>query len=32
MPFSAHPKMDPDGGMWNFGSMPGTDKFGQSIA
>lgn len=21
MPFSAHPKMDPDGGMWNFGTM-----------
>jgi len=26
MPFSAHPKMDPDGGMWNFGALPGTDK------
>jgi all-trans-8'-apo-beta-carotenal 15,15'-oxygenase len=26
MPFSAHPKMDPDGGMWNFGAMPGADK------
>lgn len=26
MPFSAHPKMDPDGGMWNFGGMPGSDK------
>ena len=26
MPFSAHPKMDPDGGMWNFGSMPGSDR------
>lgn len=26
MPFSAHPKMDPDGGMWNFGAMPGSDK------
>ena len=23
MPFSAHPKMDPDGGMWNFGAMFG---------
>ena len=26
MPFSAHPKMDPDGGMWNFGAVPGLDK------
>ena len=26
MPFSAHPKMDPDGGLWNFGVMPGGDK------
>lgn len=26
MPFSAHPKMDPDGGMWNFGALPGSDK------
>ena len=26
MPFSAHPKMDPDGGMWNFGALTGTDK------
>jgi all-trans-8'-apo-beta-carotenal 15,15'-oxygenase len=26
MPFSAHPKMDPDGGMWNFGAIPGADK------
>ena len=26
MPFSAHPKMDPDGGMWNFGALPGADK------
>jgi len=26
MPFSAHPKMDPDGGMWNFGNMPGSDR------
>jgi all-trans-8'-apo-beta-carotenal 15,15'-oxygenase len=23
MPFSAHPKIDPDGGMWNFGALPG---------
>lgn len=26
MPFSAHPKRDPDGGLWNFGNMPGTDR------
>lgn len=26
MPFSAHPKMDPDGGMWNFGALTGSDK------
>jgi all-trans-8'-apo-beta-carotenal 15,15'-oxygenase len=26
MPFSAHPKLDPDGGMWNFGAMPGANK------
>ena len=26
MPFSAHPKMDPDGGLWNFGAIPGADK------
>ena len=26
MPFSAHPKFDPDGGLWNFGTMPGADK------
>ena len=26
MPFSAHPKIDPDGSMWNFGAMPGGDK------
>ena len=26
MPFSAHPKIDPDGGMWNFGALPGGDK------
>ncbi|MDM5179513.1 carotenoid oxygenase family protein [Massilia sp. DJPM01] len=23
MPFSAHPKIDPNGGMWNFGALPG---------
>ncbi len=26
MPFSAHPKIDPQGGMWNFGALPGGDK------
>lgn len=26
MPFSAHPKIDPDGSMWNFGALPGADK------
>lgn len=26
MPFSAHPKADPDGGLWNFGVMPGDDR------
>ncbi len=26
MPFSAHPKIDPAGGMWNFGAIPGSDK------
>ncbi|MYM80946.1 apocarotenoid-15,15'-oxygenase [Duganella sp. FT50W] len=26
MPFSAHPKMDPDGGLWNFGSAPGANQ------
>jgi all-trans-8'-apo-beta-carotenal 15,15'-oxygenase len=26
MPFSAHPKADPDGGLWNFGNLPGTDS------
>ncbi|OEZ63679.1 carotenoid oxygenase family protein [Duganella sp. HH105] len=25
MPFSAHPKVDPDGGVWNFGTMPGAN-------
>ncbi|VXC63157.1 carotenoid oxygenase family protein [Massilia sp. 9I] len=24
MPFSAHPKIDPQGGMWNFGALPGS--------
>jgi carotenoid cleavage dioxygenase len=26
MPFSAHPKLDPAGGMWNFGTMLGHDR------
>lgn len=26
MPFSAHPKLDPAGGMWNFGALPGLDR------
>lgn len=26
MPFSAHPKIDPNGELWNFGAMPGADK------
>lgn len=26
MPFSAHPKIDPQGGMWNFGAMPGSER------
>lgn len=26
MPFSAHPKIGPDGVMWNFGALPGHDK------
>jgi len=26
MPFSAHPKIDPDGGLWNFGNAPGGDR------
>jgi len=26
MPFSAHPKLDPQGGMWNFGTLPGADR------
>ncbi len=26
MPFSAHPKTDPDGGLWNFGALPGLDR------
>jgi carotenoid cleavage dioxygenase len=24
MPFSAHPKVDQDGSMWNFGALPGS--------
>jgi all-trans-8'-apo-beta-carotenal 15,15'-oxygenase len=26
MPFSAHPKADPDGSLWNFGVAPGADR------
>ncbi|MCE3605699.1 carotenoid oxygenase family protein [Massilia sp. P8910] len=26
MPFSAHPKIEPNGGMWNFGVLPGGDR------
>jgi all-trans-8'-apo-beta-carotenal 15,15'-oxygenase len=26
MPFSAHPKIDQDGSMWNFGALPGADR------
>lgn len=26
MPFSAHPKQDQDGGLWNFGNLPGADR------
>lgn len=26
LPFSAHPKIEPDGTLWNFGALPGTDK------
>jgi all-trans-8'-apo-beta-carotenal 15,15'-oxygenase len=26
MPFSAHPKVDPQGNLWNFGGLPGGDK------
>ncbi len=26
MPFSAHPKVDPSGTLWNFGALPGTDR------
>jgi carotenoid cleavage dioxygenase len=26
MPFSAHPKVDPQGGMWNFGALPGSNR------
>jgi all-trans-8'-apo-beta-carotenal 15,15'-oxygenase len=26
MPFSAHPKIDPEGNLWNFGALPGHDK------
>ena len=26
LPFSAHPKITPDGVLWNFGLIPGADK------
>ena len=26
MPFSAHPKIAPDGTLWNFGALPGSGK------
>ena len=26
MPFSAHPKIDQDGSMWNFGALPGSGR------
>jgi all-trans-8'-apo-beta-carotenal 15,15'-oxygenase len=26
MPFSAHPKIDQDGSMWNFGALPGAGR------
>ena len=26
MPFSAHPKIDSDGTLWNFGALPGGDR------
>jgi carotenoid cleavage dioxygenase len=26
MPFSAHPKIDQDGSLWNFGALPGGDR------
>jgi carotenoid cleavage dioxygenase len=26
MPFSAHPKVEPDGTLWNVGALPGGDK------
>ena len=26
MPFSAHPKLEPQGGMWNFGTLPGANR------
>lgn len=26
MPFSAHPKVETDGSLWNFGAMPGSDQ------
>ena len=26
MPFSAHPKVEPNGDLWNFGALPGADQ------
>lgn len=26
MPFSAHPRIEPDGTMWSFGYLPGADR------
>jgi carotenoid cleavage dioxygenase len=26
MPFSAHPKLEPDGTLWNVGALPGGDR------
>ena len=26
MPFSAHPKLDANGSLWNFGAIPGSDQ------
>jgi carotenoid cleavage dioxygenase len=26
MPFSAHPRITPDGVLWNFGVVPGANK------
>ncbi|GAB3247904.1 carotenoid oxygenase family protein [Chitinimonas naiadis] len=26
LPFSAHPRIEPDGTLWNFGALPGSNK------